>query len=477
MEIQNSIEEQEIESSEITNQSLLESKQQNNWFSGNRGLMIGAILGITVGLGVSRVFSGESTAESTTESQSVTPIEIQSQSQSTSVTIATASITPISRQLKATGSVTAYESIPVSSQATGLQIKQIFVDEGDRVQQGQLLVQLNDAVLQAQLAQAKAQQEEAESRLAELLAGTREEEIARAQENVAIVEAQILEAESSLDLANKRVERNSNLEAEGAIARDRLDEVMNQQKIQESAIRQIQARLREAKQQLQELEKGPRPEVISQARAQLAHAKAQVQMIQAQLQDTKVISPVSGIISQRQARVGDITSSNEELFTIIENGRLELRLSVPETQLSSIAPGQKVEIQADFDPNLQLLGTIREINPTLDEESRQATVKVDLPGVNSLKPGMFLQGLITTKTFQTLTIPMGAVLPQSNNNAIVFVVQPDNTVKEQVVNMGEILKDNRIEIKNGLQKNDRVVVKGAPYLKDGDRIQESNLES
>lgn len=266
---------------------------------------------------------------------------------------------------------------------------------------------MNDAVLQAQLAQAKAQQQEAESRLAELLAGTREEEIARAKENVAIVEAQILEGESNLELANQRVESNLNLETQGAITRDRLNELINQQRVQESALRQIQARLREAKQQLQELEKGPRQEVISQARAQLAHAKAQVQMIQAQLQDTKVISPVSGIISERQARVGGITSSNEELFTIIENGRLELRLSVPETQLSSISPGQKVEIKADFDPNLQLLGTIREINPTLDEESRQATVKVDLPGVASLKPGMFLQGLITTKTFQTLTIPMG----------------------------------------------------------------------
>ena len=150
---------------------------------------------------------------------------------------------------------------------------------------------------------------------------------------------------------------------------------------------------------------------------------------------------------------------------------MELLLKVPQTQLSQIRPGQEVQITSDADSQMRLSGSVREIDPMLDEKTRQATVKVDLAEIGRLQPGMFLKAVITTGSYTGLTIPAKAIVSQPNGSAIVYVLQPDNTVKALPVQVGEILSGDRVEIKSGLSASDRVIIKGAPFLKDGDKVQ------
>jgi ABC exporter DevB family membrane fusion protein len=442
---------------------------KKGWLSGGKGLFLGIGIGVLLALGATRLVSSQQA-----DTPTAAPPVATSSAPSQSVTVAPVTSNSVSRRLDATGSVAAFEMNPVMSQATGLQIQQVLVEEGQVVKAGQLLARLDDSVLQAQLNQAQASVAQAEARLAELRAGSRSEEIARAKETVRSAESAVAAAESDLELARTRVDRNKMLQAEGAIARDRLDEVYNQERSSRSQLEQAQARLREANQQLAQLQAGPRREVITQAEAQLAQAQAQVQSTIAQLNNTRIVAPVSGKIAERNARVGDVTSGSQTLFNIIENGRLELIANVPETQLPQIQPGQSVTITSDADSNLQLSGKVREIDPMIDEASRQAQVKIDLPASAALKPGMFLRASITTSAAQGLTVPAKAILPQSDGSAIAYIVQPDNTVKAQPVEVGELLGDNRVEIKSGLSVGDRVVVKGAAYLKDGDTVEVVN---
>ena len=192
--------------------------------------------------------------------------------------------------------------------------------------------------------------------------------------------------------------------------------------------------------------------------------------MEAQLKNTRVISPVRGKIVKRNAKLGDITSSQTPLFEIIEDNRLELQLKVPENQLKTLRIGQSVTIYSDSDNRIQLEGEIREIYPTVDANSRQALIKVSLPGDTSLKPGMFLEGAIITKTATSKTIPMEAVLPQADGTSLVYLLQADNTVRSQRVKIGEIMADRRVEILEGLNPGDQVIVKGGAYLKDGDAV-------
>ncbi|MFM7440199.1 MAG: efflux RND transporter periplasmic adaptor subunit, partial [Snowella sp.] len=136
----------------------------------------------------------------------------------------------------------------------------------------------------------------------------------------------------------------------------------------------------------------------------------------------------------------------------------------------AIGPGQVVEITSDADSRLKLQGQVREIDPTVDTESRQGTVKVELPQNSTLKPGMFLRAAVVTAESTSLTVPMGAILPQTDGSAIAYKLKPDGTVKAQPVEIGEILPNQQIEIKQGLQAGERVAVKGAAYLKEGDRV-------
>ena len=430
---------------------------------GNKGLLIGVGLGILLSLGATRIFSP------TTSSQTE-PVEVSSATApSQAVTVAEVTTEQINRTLDVSGTVTAFERTPVMSQAGGLLITEILAERGDFVDRGQILAKLDNSILNAEKIEAQGQVEQAEAKLDELEAGNRAEEIARAQSRVTNARAAVTQAESNLSLVQKRVERNQTLQSEGAISRDRLDEVLNQEQGAKSNLVAARASLDEARQELAQLQSGSRPQTIAAARAELTSARGRLQKIEAELANTTIAAPSAGIIADRDARVGQITSNSEQLFSIIQNGRLELRLQVPETLIDRIELGQNVRITSNADSSLQISGKVREIDPLIDDSSRQATVKVDLPSNVNLKPGMFLQAAIEVDSSPGQAVPIEALLPQSGE-AIAFVLQSDNTVKAQTVEMGEILSEQKVEVINGLNSGDRIVVKGAAYLKDGDRV-------
>jgi HlyD family secretion protein len=482
--------------------AITESESRGNWLSGGRGVLIGIGVGILLAVGGTRFLGSRQPAAPAKKAPVATSL-----APAQSVTVAAVEPSRVNRTLTATGTVAAFEMIPVSAQATGLQIKEILVDRNDVVKAGQVMARLDDSVLQAQLAQAKASVAQAEARLLELRTGTRQEEIAQAQarldqakarlsqaqasipRQIDQAKAQVASAQARLALAESRYKSNQSLVNQGAVSQDRFNEAASeyqsaranlaeaQQRLEQAQntnnpeIDQLAAAAREAEQELKQLRAGSRAEEIAQAEAQLAQAKAQQQATTAQLANTKILAPASGEVAERNGRVGDVTSPSQPLFRIIEKGRLELQLKVQETDLPQIRSGQSVTITSKNDSELSLQGKVREIDPMVNDESRQAIVKVDLPATDSLKPGMFLQGSITTSSATGLTVPSKAVLPQPDNSAIVYKLQADGTVKAQPVQQGEIMSGDRVEIKSGLSPSDRVVVKGAAFLKDGDKVE------
>lgn len=443
------------------------AKAPKRRLSENKSLALGIGIGLAVAWGATKFLGGNAPSETAVSNvpAAVAP------SSSRTVTVTEVANGAVDKSLEVSGTVEALELIPVTSQAMGLQIVEVLADEGQTVNKGQLLARLKSDTVQAEYAQAQAAVQAAEARLAELQAGSRSEEVEQARERVRQANAVLEQAKSDLDLTSKRVQRNRSLETQGAISRDRLDEIINQERVARAAVAQAEASLSEANQALRQLETGARPEVISQAKAELAQAKGQLQFATVQLNNAQITAPANGTIAERNAKVGDITANNQTLFSIIEDGNLELRLQVPETDLSRISTGQKVAITTN--QGNTILGEVREIDPIIDSASRQATVKVDLPANTSLQPGMFLEAAITTSRDEATTVPIKALLPQTDNRAIAFVLQDDNQVASRTVTMGEIVGGDRVEILEGLEAGEQIVVKGAAYLKDGDTVKVS----
>ncbi len=430
-------------------------------------LLLGAGLGVAVTLAAVGLFKpavrspGSPAAQSTA---AVTPAAL------TAVTLATVTAAPIQQTLAATGTVEAAEMLDVRAANGGLQIRQVLVEAGDVVTPGQVLAILDSTVLQAEIREASAQTQAAAAKLAELQSGSRTEEISRAEAGVRSAEAEIQRAESDLTLANQRMQRNQALAREGAIARDQLDELLNQARSAEASLSQAKAALQQSGQQLNELKAGPRAETLAQAEAELEANRQRVQSLQAQLEQTQVVAPRGGKIAERLARVGALASG--KLFGIIDAQQLELHLELPETQLGQVRLQQGVWISRDTSgEKLPLIGRVQAINPLIDPKTRMATVKVSLTESAMLQPGMFLRGAIITGARRGLTIPTDTVLSQPDGSSRVYRLNADRTVSAQTIEVGELLPNQQVEVKKGLSETDRVILKGAAYLKDGDRVE------
>jgi HlyD family secretion protein len=168
------------------------------------------------------------------------------------------------------------------------------------------------------------------------------------------------------------------------------------------------------------------------------------------------------------ADVGSLTG-NTPIFYIQPDNALELQVKVPESSLAQIRSGASVRVTSDADPGWKLQAQVREVNPVIDQQTRQATVKISLPSLDRLRPGMFLRAEITVKNTQALVVPAKSVLPQANGKKIVYLMEGDDLVKASPVEVGDP-KDGLISVRNGLKEGDRVVVAGAGYLKDGDHV-------
>ena len=158
--------------------------------------------------------------------------------------------------------------------------------------------------------------------------------------------------------------------------------------------------------------------------------------------------------------MGDVTS-NQQLFSIIRNDALELQVGAP------------VLITSHADSRIHLSGNLREISPLVDPQTRQATVKIALLSSPLLRPGMFVQAAIASGTTQGLTVPFQAVIPQSKGQATVYVLDNNNIAHARTVETGATIgaaDTARVTIQSGLQAGDHVVVTGAGYLKDGDKV-------
>lgn len=207
------------------------------------------------------------------------------------------------------------------------------------------------------------------------------------------------------------------------------------------------------------------------AGARLNAARARRQAAELRLARTRIVAPDDGIISAQSATVGSLTQPGQELFRLIRGGRLEWRAEVTATELGKLNPGLTATLAA---PNgEQVAGTVRALAPTVDAQTRNALVYVDLPATagKALGAGMFARGEFELGRRPALTLPQSAVLLREGF-AYVFRLEGEAgaTAKVALTKIGVGRRQgDRIEI-TGLDSNARVVANGAGFLADGDTV-------
>jgi len=206
-------------------------------------------------------------------------------------------------------------------------------------------------------------------------------------------------------------------------------------------------------------------ERTAQARLEAQRAAAKVQQLR--LQQAQVLAPDNGVISARSATVGAVLPAGQELFRLIRGGRLEWRAEVPSSEIGPLKPGMAVRVlPASGEP---VTGKLRIVAPTVDAQTRNGLVYVDLPSGNgAAKAGMFARGEFEIGSQQGMTLPQSAVLLREGFS-YVLRVGADNKVTLVKVKVGQRVGE-RIQILGGVQPADRVVATGGGFLGDGDTV-------
>ena len=253
------------------------------------------------------------------------------------------------------------------------------------------------------------------------------------QADVAQARASLLEAKAHAAEAASNAERARTLQASGALS-------------------------------AQQIEQYTTAAQAAQARVEAAQALLQAQQLR--LQHTQVRAPDHGVISARSATVGAVVGAGTELFRMVRKGRLEWRAEVTATELGRLRPGTAAQVTAASGASVQ--GQLRMVAPTVDPQTRNALVYVDLPAHPDLRAGMFARGEFLLGQSDALTVPQEALVVREGFTYL-FVLGADQRVQRLKVQPGRRAGE-RVEILSGLDAGAPVVVRGAGFLNDGDLV-------
>lgn len=354
--------------------------------------------------------------------------QAQEKSLAPPVTVVQAISSEVIDRVPVSGTLVPRNEILIYPQISGFTLDSINVDIGDVVKKGDVLANLNNSTLKAQLAQSQAG-------------------LAQAQAGVGQAKSQIQSAQASFTQAQSTLQRTEQLRTSGATTQTNLDQAI--------AVHQTSlANLASAH------------DGLAVAQAQQQQAQAQLVIGELNLDYARIIAPVDGIVAARNGQVGAIaTSAGEPIFRIIEDGLIEIEVEIVETAMGSIARGNIALLDIAGVGDIE--GEVRLISPIVDPVTRLGSARITTESNDHLRAGLFAGGWIITDKHQSVTVPATAVLTDADGT-YVLLVQGDILERRSVL-AGLIWKNNR-EVVEGLEIGDSVVAKSGAFYADGDKI-------
>ncbi|MEO0374545.1 MAG: efflux RND transporter periplasmic adaptor subunit [Cyanobacteria bacterium P01_A01_bin.17] len=344
-----------------------------------------------------------------------------------------------------TGEIAARRTSDLGFERAGTVIG-IRVDDGDRVEAGMPIAQLDTRDLIAQRQQLEAQKRGAIAQLQELQTGPRPEDIAAARSAVG-------DLRNQLQLAELQQQRRASLYSEGAISREEMEE----KKFSAGALKN---RLQQAQSQLDELMAGTRREQITGQDAQVSQLDASIRAIDISLSKSVLKAPFSGIVSARTVDEGVVVGSGQSILRLVEGSNLEARIGVPNQVAETLTRGSVQEIEVKGQRyQAKVTGRL----PELEGNSRTVTVVLRLSGVKELTVGstarLILKG---TESARGFWMPTAALVKGDRGLWSAYAVKATNDVYKVTRRDVEVLytEGNRVLVRGMVESGDRIITRG-----------------
>ena len=192
------------------------------------------------------------------------------------------------------------------------------------------------------------------------------------------------------------------------------------------------------------------------------------------LENTTLVSPISGVITARNYDIGDMCGG-QPIFVVQKINPVKIKISVSESLYTHIKKGMEVEVEFDALPEQKFTAKVSRITPSIDPSTRTFPVELVLANAKEIvKPGMYARVTMNYGTRQSIVVPDLAVVKQlGSGNRYVYIRKQDGTVSYSKVELGRRMGD-KYEILSGIADGDEVVTSGQVALKDGIAVEVVN---
>ena len=354
---------------------------------------------------------------------------------------------PAQRRVEVVGTLAGNQEVMVSSEVAG-RVTAIRADLGDRVTQGQVLIELDSS--EAQLGVERQQ-----AALLEVLAqlGVKGEKDPLPElTDTSIVRRAAAEA----DQAKADYERAKALQAEGVFSQQAFDSA-------EARFRTSQANSMAALEQARNL------------LARVDNLRAQLLLTRNDLDYTQIHAPFAGTVRERLVEVGQYIKEQTPVVALASTNPLKLQASVPEKFFPDVQPGTTVEVMVEAYPGDKFSGRVTRVARAIQPNTRTFSIeaRVDNPQ-ERLRPGLFARAVLqTSRTDSVIRVPAEAVISFYGVQKV-FCVEKD-VIREKVVKLGDRF-GNLIEVTEGLNSGDWVAVSELARLREGVSVRVANSE-
>jgi RND family efflux transporter MFP subunit len=214
---------------------------------------------------------------------------------------------------------------------------------------------------------------------------------------------------------------------------------------------------------------------LDRKKAARDQALAQVRVAQAQLNATRagiglldIRAPTAGLILQRNLEVGQVIGpGSQSLFRLARGGEMEMRARLSQQDLAAIRVGMPASV-TPIGSTDSITGSVWQVSPVIDPQSRQGEVRIAIPYSPSIRPGGFAEARISAGTTTAPLLPQSAVLSDGDGN-YVYIINNKNEAERRNVKVGTV-DENGATIISGLTGDEMVVLSAGPFLNPGQKV-------
>lgn len=342
------------------------------------------------------------------------------------VTLSPVTTVELERSIAVTGVLEADERVTVGVKVPG-RLAEVLVDLATPVDADQIIARVDPTDFRLRVDQAAAELAQARA----LLGLPRDGNDAEFDEEQTAI---VIEARATLEQARAQALRSRELSAEGlmtAMERDAAEAgLVRAETAVQSALEQVRIR-----------------------RAAVRQREAALRLARQQLADTAIRSPLKGVVEARLARVGEFAAAGAPVATVVRLNPLRLRVEIPERDAPEVRVGQRVRVNVEGDPT-HYDGQVARLSPSLDTRTRTLLVEADIVNPGTLRPGSFVRAHVVLGKKSMPSVPASAVVAFAGLQKV-LVVQNGKAVEKRVT-IGARVGD-RVEITSGLEAGESVV--------------------